>query len=326
MSNGHGLFVVGTGRCGSTFVSNCLRLEPGVLSLSEWFAVLGGPIAVADRLQTGAEFWETLTVPLPDVVSGLKLGAECEGVVIDDRYGPMTPPILQLPLPHLTEKPDELMDELRDVVLRGARMPLTAHHDRVFEYLTRRERKILWIERSGASLEYIDELRRGWPQAKFVHLWRLGPECAISMSRHPYFRVRVARKVSRNPSLGVAECLSMELPLDRFGAYWSALVLRGTTALRGIDPKRLLQLSFDQLLSEPEKVLRRLIEFARGHESWSRSWLGQASTLVRHVRERRHDLSATEADRLTRACEPGMRAVARFETWIGGKSLARAHP
>jgi hypothetical protein len=326
MSRHDGTFVVGTGRCGSTFVSNCLRLEPSVLSLSEWFAVLGGPVAVAEELQTGAEFWKTLTVPLPDIVSGLKLGVECEGIVVDARYGAMTPPILQAPLPHLTDEPDELLAELREFVLRGTRMPASAHHDRVFEYLTRRTRKTVWIERSGGSLEYVEELHRGWPGAKFVHLWRVGPECAISMSRHPYFRVRVARKVSRNPSLEIAECLGMDIPVDRFGAYWSAMVLRGTTALRGVNPTRVLQLSFEQLLREPKEVLRRLIAFVQGPDDWSRTWLEQASDSVRQVRQRRDDLSASEARRLTRACEPGMRALARFENSLGAQSVGDAHP
>jgi hypothetical protein len=32
-----GVFVVSTGRCGSTMLSNMLRLNPGILSLSEFF-------------------------------------------------------------------------------------------------------------------------------------------------------------------------------------------------------------------------------------------------------------------------------------------------
>jgi hypothetical protein len=34
------VFVVGTGRCGSTLVSNILRAHPGVLSLSEFFTFI----------------------------------------------------------------------------------------------------------------------------------------------------------------------------------------------------------------------------------------------------------------------------------------------
>ena len=37
---GPGVFVVSTGRCGSTMLSNMLRLNPGILSLSEFFSLL----------------------------------------------------------------------------------------------------------------------------------------------------------------------------------------------------------------------------------------------------------------------------------------------
>jgi hypothetical protein len=44
------------------------------------------------------------------------------------------------------------------------------------------------VERSAASLNMVGALRGQFPAARFVHLYRDGPDCALSMSRHPVFR------------------------------------------------------------------------------------------------------------------------------------------
>ncbi len=55
-------FIVGTGRCGSTMLSNMLREHPKVLSLSEFFAafLFGGRTAIEPLVlepMDGREFW-----------------------------------------------------------------------------------------------------------------------------------------------------------------------------------------------------------------------------------------------------------------------------
>jgi hypothetical protein len=44
------------------------------------------------------------------------------------------------------------------------------------------------VERSASSLHLIPLLHAQFPAARFVHLYRDGPDCALSMSRHPAFR------------------------------------------------------------------------------------------------------------------------------------------
>src|ERR1044072_8915859 len=65
-------FVVGTGRCGSTALSEVLRLHPHVLSLSELMASLEpstlpeGPLPegpLPEGPVSGEEFWEVLASP-----------------------------------------------------------------------------------------------------------------------------------------------------------------------------------------------------------------------------------------------------------------------
>ena len=50
-----GVFVVSTGRCGSTMLSNMLRLNPEILSLSEFFSLLMPDPLPAGELDAAAE-------------------------------------------------------------------------------------------------------------------------------------------------------------------------------------------------------------------------------------------------------------------------------
>src|SRR5215470_16615092 len=54
------VFIVGTGRCGSTMVSSIVRLHPRLLSLSEFFASLAGR-AFTLRNPDGEQFWHLLS-------------------------------------------------------------------------------------------------------------------------------------------------------------------------------------------------------------------------------------------------------------------------
>jgi len=45
------------------------------------------------------------------------------------------------------------------------------------------------VERSGGSLPVTGLLRRHFPDARFVHMCRDGPDCALSMSRFPPSRI-----------------------------------------------------------------------------------------------------------------------------------------
>ena len=38
-----------------------------------------------------------------------------------------------------------------------------------------------WVERSGSSIEYLEGLHAFFPEARFLHIHRDGPEAALSM-------------------------------------------------------------------------------------------------------------------------------------------------
>ena len=57
-----GVIVVSTGRCGSTMLSNMLRLNPEILSLSEFFSLLMPDPLPAGELDAAA-YWRLLSEP-----------------------------------------------------------------------------------------------------------------------------------------------------------------------------------------------------------------------------------------------------------------------
>src|SRR5262249_60770926 len=57
-----GVIVVSTGRCGSTMLSNMLRLNPEILSLSEFFSLLMPDPFPAGELDAAA-YWRLLSGP-----------------------------------------------------------------------------------------------------------------------------------------------------------------------------------------------------------------------------------------------------------------------
>ena len=117
------VFVVGTGRCGSTLLSQFLAMHPGILSLSEllvFMTDLGGRIAESfpEEEIDGPGLWRLLSGVYPRQTMMLR-----QDVMMDEalyRPGPGLrytkesgiPAIAATTLPHLSDDPDTLFDQL----------------------------------------------------------------------------------------------------------------------------------------------------------------------------------------------------------------------
>lgn len=64
-------------------------------------------------------------------------------------------------------------------------------YQKLFQWLAKTFKRVLWVERSGGSLRSVEQLITHFPDARFVHLVRDGRDCAISMSHHYGFRMVV---------------------------------------------------------------------------------------------------------------------------------------
>ena len=336
------VFIVGTGRCGSTLLSAMLRLNPFVLSLSEFLTFLR-PYTFTQEWLDGAQFWRLLSLPRTAHTVLLRHGFPVEEFVYPrlpaarHRSEAGIPPILLTTLPHLTDDPDALYDELGAVVRTWPTAPLAAQYLRLFDWLRTRFDRQIWVERSGVSLDLMPQLIGRFPTAKFVHLYRDGRECALSMSRHHYFRLaaigrRLAHLLGADPydsadgpapqdapaplrallpqTFDRAVYSATTLPPALFGAVWSALIAKGLTYLAQLPAERVLSISYASLVAAPRVELRRLMEFIQPGLAPA-SWLAEAAALVRARSAGWPALPERECRLVERTCRPGTQLLGR---------------
>jgi putative sulfotransferase len=195
-------FVVGTGRCGSTMLSNMLRQHPKVLSLSEFFSsVSDGNLRRLDDMFSpdaidGRKFWEMVAAISALVSFQLRHHIEIPEFIYpcDARNAHFSrktgvPSILHVVLPYLTDNHDELYEVLREEVVGWPERTIGEHYHHLFCWLARHFGKQLWVERSGGFLFAIEQLLATFPDARFIHLLRDGRDAALSMQAHIGFRL-----------------------------------------------------------------------------------------------------------------------------------------
>ena len=343
------VFVVGTGRCGSTMLSNMLRLHPDVLSLSEFMVAIadfGGRISRAfPGVPINAQqLWAILGGCHPRQTTMVRHGCEVEEMIYPLRPGSRfdrstgVPAVMFAALPHLTAFPDALFDELhRFVMTLDPALPVI-QYQRVFEWLRRRFRKRVWVERSGGSLRAVARLSQAFPSARFIHMVRDGRDCAMSMSRQLAFRLHVASAIQsavlgrdpfESPDRRRAWMLpatlrallpedfdgetlrTLRLPPAMFGWHWSAEIRRGEAALAALSSARVLTVHFEDLLEEPARWLRRMIEFI-DPSLVDGQWLRDAARVACSPRSSWRSLPAVERTLLEWSCIPGRRALVKM--------------
>lgn len=317
---GAGAFVIGSGRCGSTLLSNMLRLHPEVLSLSEWFTVLGPQESLGPEELSSDALVALLTAVRPDLSAHLRAAPVPEilwrPAPEDEGQWRRISPLLLAPLPHLVADPQALLGPLLRQAASHGSGATGVQFERLFGWLLRDQQRRLWIERSGGSLEYADRLLHHFPRARYVLLLRDGVDTALSMASHPFFHVRLARILARDPHLPVAACLERPVPLHRFGAYWSALMVNAKRFARVAGAAQLLLLRYEELMAEPAGQLRRLSSFLQ--LSADDRWQADAGALVRPAGARGSPPGA-ELDALQRACRPGSRALQDLAATAAGQ-------
>jgi putative sulfotransferase len=314
-------------------LSDILAESPHVLSLSEFFVSLGARAFERDILD-GVGLWEILSTPHPKTTLILRNGIHVPEVLC--RADTETPPMLVTTLPHITDEPEELFERVRRFVLGLAKDTLANQYRKLFEWLSARFGNQVWVERSGGSLRYVENLQQLYPDARFVHIYRDGRECAISMSRHNAYRLTIIQMMiqelvgldpfvttippDRREQLGeLAKMLpeqfkveafeSFHIPIERFGVLWSTKIVKGINCLSRVSPDDLLNVRYEDILTEPEAQILRFMSFVLPSFDdmdfvWRMARMVQTDKKPKWV-----DLKVGERERLARACSVGQRLL-----------------
>lgn len=350
------VFCVGTGRCGSTLVSSILRLHPHVTSISELFSFvtdLGSQVDEAFPPQDvdGRAVWQLLAGRWPRQNLMLRHDVAMDEVLYPWRDGTHrfnardgVPAISQVTLPHLTDDPDRLFDELERAVVSFPPAPIAVQYRRVFEWLASRQRARAWVERSGGGLRIVRRLIEQFPDARFVHIVRDGRNTALSMSRHNGFKMVLAcyqmlETLGVDPFVSEDREWEADLPDDVAGLlperftreafvdfeappplcahYWSGEIVEGLRVLGGLPPERLLTLRYEDLLLDHGPSIRKLVDHVLGQEgACDESFVRRAASLLAGPRSSWKDLPPDVRAQVDAACRPGFDALAEIGlTW-----------
>ena len=176
-------------------------------------------------------------------------------------------------------------------------------------------------------------LRRLFPEARVVHVYRDGRDTALSMSRHPAFQITLAT-LDRLQRLGVrplestaeagpvgsllaplfltlvdpARMIRRKFDLAAYGDLWSRVILRAQKLLAALPPERVLELRYEDVVERPQEKLRQLAAFIDPSLS-DDAWLREAARLPRPNPPKYMSLDTETQRRLTEACAPGLEAL-----------------
>lgn len=320
-------FVVGTGRCGSTLLSTMLAEHRDVVSIHELFTGLDWNRRFAPGLVSGKQFATLIGAEQPVTTAVLARGHTSDEIRYpfggrQARYQPGDPVpwLLITMLSRLTDDPDPLFDEVMAFAVARPDAPLADHYRSLFDLLAARFGGSVWIERSGSSLDYLDGLIDLYPDARFVHIHRDGPEAALSIREHPFFRLGVTFLLGLLPEIDdgddaetiVSRIVDTPPPCWAVGRYWSDQVLRGFRALPRLDRQQFLQVRFEDLVIAPHIVLGQIAAFFELPAD--DGFIDRASAMARGLPPPRlGTLTPDERDELVAACRPGQVLLGRSD-------------
>ena len=329
-------FIVGTGRCGSTLLSRMIAEHPAVLSLFEYFNGQDFAARFAPEPIEGEAFLALIADEQPFVTAVLRRGYPVSEITYPFEAGgryrrdQALPWVLVSTLPRLARDPDALFDALCSWARSQPRRPALAHHRALFDWLAERLGRPCWVERSGSSFDYLGSLAANFPEARFLHIHRDGPETALSMVHHHAYRLPISL-LYRTPledgtplsELGpldvnappsgddaISKVLSSRPAPEHFGRYVSDQLLHGFRDLGRIDAARYAEVRFEDLVARPRETLARVggfFELEAGE-----GWLERAARLVKGAPAlRAPDLPEGRRRALDEACRPGQVLLGR---------------
>ncbi len=342
------IFIVGTGRCGSTMLSDMLNLSPTILSLSEFFVSITDLGTLLEKCFpkhqiSATEFWDILAAPTKKqnlmIRNGIAMKEVLYQVDENSHFNNHTgvPAIVQTTLPHLTHEPETLFYGLEKFILSLPNATISEMYTQCFEWLKTKLDKKIWVERSGGSLRVVHRYYDTFPNAKFLHIVRDGRNCAFSMEKHKGFRmVMIVFQLieilgidpfedSNRDGVGdlfddIACFLPENFDVKKFedyyvspslyGYYWSGEIEQGLEELDKIPENQKMTIKYEDILAAPQVSMEKIAEFI-GKEYCSDAWIAQTVAVIKSPQSNPNSLTEKEQKRLNDSCKKGFELLAQ---------------
>ncbi len=304
------IFVVSSGRAGSTLLAKMIQRHPRLLCVSDIFEPVGEiPYFDRQRLVDGKAFFAVLSSP--SFKQRIKYWREQPtGELLflpedDDQVSLL----LSYALPFLVGgDPMPLYEELEQAFGNRGDASMADHLIYCFDWLRERFGRDLWVERTGGSLPHMRKIIETWPDAKIIHNFRDTRETAISMMTGSFFRLYL--ELEKNPNLGDWDSTYMP-PVEEMGAMLNRWIVDAVDALEAVPEDRKLDLSFEQLITDTSATLQRFSEFVFDSEPTAEeiAWAEAECAVIRPPKLKFPALPEEQQDTLEEACAAGLEAL-----------------
>lgn len=338
-------FILGTGRCGSTILSRMIDLHPKVAVLSELFVAMDFIKKYGERVVAGDELASILDCGLASTGEMKHIAAHLATpeIAFDMASAPITvspenyrdgvlPDMILLPLANLFEDPVPIFDELINYASEQAPRLLSEQYLILFNWMTQRAGKIIWIERSGGSIAHLPEFIELFPQGKFLHLHRNPLDASLSMQNHHHFRLRAFKHYGLKTKEGIAwsdlddsdinsstpmspklkSIFDHPVPLEYFLQDWSDSILRGMKEIKSLAPEQYSEITFEQIMAEPQAALQQVVEFFSLPSD--DQWIEEACGLLKEGQAAHTQANKEQSSLLKEYCHSAMVLLGRAPT------------
>ena len=311
-----GALIVSTGRCGSTLLSNLFREHEDVLSLSEfWPNRPNLPALFGTDPVSGQDYWDRLSVPMAGDIFKIALGGKISQVPKHTLHE--TNYMRRIALPSILEDYDSLFDRIAAYMCARPVATPAEHVREMYSFIATDQGKKVWVERTGASIEYLPLWQTMWPDSRMIHMYRDGRNVAQSMSKHHAFRLMVMR-AEANPesswlnirpldpeTLDLDAFFARRIPLSEFGKLWNRMIENGLEDLRAFPPGNIHTMRYEDLLEDPVGELQRALAFfAPGLPS--REWAERCAASLNAPRNDWRTLDPKVLQELEEVCASGL--------------------
>lgn len=343
------VFIISTGRSGSTALSDCIHLHSKLVSLSEMILSVHYNFGISGeewkgfekQTWTGSEFWELLAQKEPIRLAPYEkkglynkevLYKRTENTLFNEKTG--LPAIASITLPHLTNEPDKLYQELEEIVPAFPEGSLPEQYSRLFEWMQQRFDGDTCVERSGFSTDAVEYLIDMFPKAKYVFLYRDPREIAVAFNRFQTMKMgkailKAMEDTGADPSdpsteaekLGSYRWLhpdyfeleklhQIEMPYTELGSWISKSLLHAGRVIEGLPETQQHWLRYENLLKTPERELERLIAFINppsASKEANEQWIKKSARHLKSKPDAWTELPKEKRNALEETVQPALR-------------------